>query len=99
MSGIETRYFELVGTVAGVTTGTSVTTTLQGDAAYVAAAHFNTSSDFVSSTTGVYADDNNDFIWSGNSTTTPNITTDTDWGNGYSLTNLPSGGFSTTRNQ
>ena len=95
----QTRYFELVGTVAGVTTGTSVTTTLQGDAAYVAAAHFNTSSDFVSSTTGVYADDNNDFIWSGNSTTTPNITTDTDWGNGYSLTNLPSGGFSTTRNQ
>lgn len=95
-----TRYFNLTGTVSSLgTSGTSVTTTLLGDAAYVASAHFNASTDFVSSTTGAYADTNNNFIWSGNSTTTPAISNDTDWVNGFSILGLPSGGLSFTRNQ
>lgn len=95
-----TYYFQVEATVSSVTTGTSVTTTLNGDAAYVTSAHLSTDGlRFVATTTGVVANTDNDFIWSGNSTTTPNITSDEDWANGFNIVGLPSGGFSTTRSQ
>ena len=89
-----TYYFEVESTVASTQTGTSVTTTLNGDAAYIAAAHLGAY--FVSTTTGAIADDNNDFIWSGNATTTA-IFNANDWANGYGILGLPSGGLSKTR--
>ncbi len=98
-----TYYFQVEATVTSVTTGTSVTTTLNGDAAYIAAANLNAGTfgptvPMTSSTTGALADSNNDFIWSGNATTTAVINSN-DWANGYGITGLPSGGFSTTRSQ
>lgn len=98
-----TYYFQVEATVTSVTTGTSVTTTLNGDAAYIAAANLNVGTfgptvPMTSSTTGALADANNDFIWSGNATTTSVINSN-DWANGYGITGLPSGGFSTTRSQ
>lgn len=98
-----TYYFQVEATVTSVTTGTSVTTTLNGDAAYIAAANLNAGTfgptvPMTSSTTGALADANNDFIWSGNATTTAVIGSN-DWANGYGITGLPSGGFSTTRSQ
>jgi len=89
-----TYYFQVEATVAGTQTGTSVTTTLNGDAAYIAAAHLG--SDYVSTTTGAIADTNNDFIWSGNATSTA-VFNANDWANGYGILGLPSGGFSQTR--
>jgi hypothetical protein len=97
-----TRYFDLVGTVSSLgTSGTSVTTTLLGDDAYTVRANLNSTTEFVSSTTGVIANSatSNRFIWSGNSTSTPTIANDTDWANGFSIVGLPAGGFSLTRNQ
>ena len=91
-----TRYFELKATVAGATDGASVTTTLNGDAAYIVAAHLGAYQ--VSTTTGVLADDNDDFIWSGNATTTPHIHAN-DWSNGYGIIGLPSGGITQTVSQ
>jgi hypothetical protein len=93
-----TYYFELDATVGGVAAGSSVTTTLLGSSAYIAQAHLFNTSTFVSSTTGAVADGAN-FIWSGNATTTANITTDTDWANGFGIVGLPSAGISTTRSQ
>lgn len=90
-----TYYFEVVGTVASTQTGTSVSTTLNGDAAYIVAAHLG--SIYMSTTTGALADDNDDFVWSDNATTTTNITTDNQWTNGYGVEGLPSGGFTMTR--
>ena len=52
-----TYYFQVEATVASTQTGTSVTTTLNGDAAYIAAA--NLGSYQVSTTTGALADANN----------------------------------------
>ena len=91
----QTRWFELRATVSGVTTGASVTTTLNGDAAYIDASHLGAY--FVSTTTGVEADSNDDFIWSGNATTTA-VFNANDWSNGYGVPGLPAGGFSNTRN-
>ena len=90
----ETVYFELRATVSGVATGASVTTTLNGDAAYIDASHLGAY--FVSTTTGAVADTNNDFIWSGNATTTA-VFNANDWANGYGVPGLPAGGFSQTR--
>jgi hypothetical protein len=95
-----TYYFELDGTVTGVTTGSSVTTTLGGDSAYINSAHLG--SYYVSTTTGAYADTNNNFIWSGNATTTATLaggSNDLDWANGYGILGLPAGGFTQTRSQ
>jgi hypothetical protein len=89
-----TYYFQVEATVSSSQSGTSVTTTLNGDAAYIASAHLG--SDQVSTTTGALADDNNDFIWSGNATTTA-VFNANDWANGYGVLGLPSGGFSQTR--
>ena len=98
-----TYYFQVEATVSSVTTGTSVTTTLNGDGAYIASAHLNIgtvgpSVPLTSSTTGAVADTNNDFIWSGNATTTT-VKNANDWANGYGIPGLPSGGFSQTRSQ
>ncbi len=89
-----TYYFQVESTVSSTQTGTSVTTTLNGDAAYIDASHLG--SDYVSTTTGAIADTNNDFIWSGNATTTA-VFNANDWANGYGVLGLPSGGFSQTR--
>lgn len=97
-----TYYFELKGSVAGVSTGSSVTTTLNGDAAYIDASHLGTGTGptqpLTSTTTGALADSNNNFIWSGNATTT-SVLSANDWANGYGIIGLPSGGFSVTRSQ
>ncbi|MEK7614283.1 MAG: peptidoglycan-binding domain-containing protein [Patescibacteria group bacterium] len=90
-----TYYFELKGVVASTQTGTSVSTTMAGDAAYIAAANLGGIN--VSTTTGAYTDTNNNFIWSGNATTTANITSQNDWTNGYGILGLPSGGITMTR--
>jgi hypothetical protein len=98
-----TYYFQVESTVTGVTTGSSVTTTLGGDAAYTAGAHLTTGTagptvPMTSTTTGAMADSNNNFIWSGNATTTA-VFNANDWANGYGITGLPSGGLSATRSQ
>ncbi len=90
-----TYYFQVEATVASTQTGTSVTTTLNGDAAYLV--NGSTGPYFVSTTTsGALADTNNDFVWSGNATTTA-VFSSNDWANGYGILGLPSGGFSQTR--
>lgn len=90
-----TYYFQVEATVASTQTGTSVTTTLNGDAAYLVSG--STGPYFVSTTTsGALADTNNDFVWSGNATTTA-VFSSNDWANGYGIQGLPSGGFSQTR--
>ena len=96
-----TYYFQVEATVSSTQTGTSVTTTMNGDGAYIdATAHLgtgvNASNPLTSTTTGAVADDNNDFIWSGNATTTSGVSQN-DWANGYGIPGLPSGGFSQTR--
>lgn len=92
-----TYYFSLDATVATISAGSSVTTTLLGDAAYIAAAHLATLQ--VSTSTGAQADSNNAFIWSGNATTTATISNPdaSDWANGFKILGLPSGGISVTR--
>jgi hypothetical protein len=83
-SGV-TYYFELDSQVAGTQVGTSVTTTLLGDAAF---SGINNTANVASST--------NNMIWSGNATTTA-VFNDSDWVNGYGILNLPAGGFTQTR--
>ena len=74
---------------------------MNGDGAYIdATAHLgtgeNASNPLTSTTTGAVADTNNDFIWSGNATTTSGVSQN-DWANGYGIPGLPSSGFSQTR--
>lgn len=88
----ETRYFELRGSVTGVTTGSSVVTTLQGDAAFPSLA----ASTFMSQFATIDSGSNDDFIWSPNSTTTADLTS-ADWTNGYGVAGLPSAGLIQTR--
>lgn len=76
------RYFDVIGTVAGATTGASVSTQLQGDAGYPSLAAF------MGTFSSINGDTNNDFIWSPNSTTTSAVTT-VDWTNGYGVSGLP----------
>jgi hypothetical protein len=87
----QTYYFELRASVAGVTTGSSVVTTLLGDSAYptVVASNYN-----VATSSALTA--GSKFIWAGNSTST-SATADVDWSNGYSLPGLPSSGIIQTR--
>lgn len=80
-----TRYFEVRGTVSGVGSGDSVSTQLLGDAAYSATGA-------VENVGTLDSDTNNDFIWSGNATTTSSVT-HKDWTNGFGLTGLPSSGM------
>lgn len=82
-----TYYFELRGTVSGVQTGSSITTTLKGD----------TSSTNVGATSTLAT---NLFVWTPNSTSTTAISTGSDdFRNGYGVLGLPSSGLTQTRNQ
>ncbi len=81
-----TRYFEVRGTVAGATTGSSVTTVLQGDPAYPALATL------MGTATEVDSDPNDNFIWSPNLSGTSAVT-DRDWTNAYGANALPSNGL------
>ena len=74
----QTYYFELRGSVGGLTTGSSITTTLLGDSAY--------------STLAATSSLSANFVWSPNATTTSNAT-HADWTSGYSVIGLPSGGL------
>ncbi len=80
----QSRYFDVVGTVAGATTGASVSTQLQGDAAYPALSTFMATAANVDADTG----GNDDFIWSPNATTS-SVVTAVDWTNGYGVSGLP----------
>jgi hypothetical protein len=79
----QTYYFELRGTVAGVATGASVSTTLVGD----------TSGTNTGATSTLTA---SKFIWSPNSTSTSSYD-DNDFRNGYGVPGLPSSGLTQTR--
>ena len=92
-----TYYFEVRTSITGVTSGASVITKLLGDTTYTPGfAQANSISGYNVGSSTVAATTTGNFIWSGNSTTTP-ATTDVDWSNGYSLPGLPSGGLIMTR--
>lgn len=94
-----TRYFEVRASAAGVQTGTSATTKLLGNSAFVTnvTATGATANPLASSTSAVFTA-TNDFIWSPNSTTTV-VRADQDWANGFGVTGLPAGGLLNTRSQ
>ena len=79
-----TYYFRVVADVAltGGPTGGSITTNLQGDAAYPAAPNN------LESATDADADTNDDFVWSPNATTTSSLS-HLDWTNGHFVSGLP----------
>lgn len=76
----QSRYFEVRGTISNATTGSSISTQLEGDATYpsFATALMGTASEVASS----------DFVWSPNATTT-STTSHVDWTNGYGVSGLP----------
>ncbi len=80
------RYFELQADVRGAASGDAVTVFLRGDQVFSG----------VGSLAGIDAAANsvNNFIWSGNSTTT-SLVTAPDWANGALLPGLPAGGTAT----
>jgi hypothetical protein len=84
-----TYYFELRGTVAGVQTGSSVSTTLLGDSSYASLASFMGTSAAVVSASG-------NLVWSPNATST-SVAASNDWTNGYGVVGLPSSGLIQTR--
>ncbi|MFZ2522151.1 MAG: peptidoglycan-binding protein [Minisyncoccia bacterium] len=86
-----TIYFELKGSVSGVTTGSSVVATLLGDSSYTS----NLTSGFNVATSGAATSTGN-FVWSGNATSTSGVH-DIDWSNGYVLPGLSSSGLIQTR--
>ena len=86
-----TLYFELRGSIAGVTTGSSAVTTLLGDSAYPT----NLTTGFNVATSSALTSGNN-FVWSGNATST-SATADIDFSNGASLPGFPSSGLIQTR--
>ena len=105
----EPRYFEVRATVTvvGSATAYSVATTLNGVSGYM-----NILPSGLIATTAVAvvdgasqgstygANTNRSFIWSPNSTTTPNSAVgDVDWFNGYGLPGLPSSGVTHSRTQ
>ena len=81
-----TVYFELRASVSGVTTGSSVVTTLKGD-----------TSGTPTTGTAQFANVSGNFVWSPNATTTAATSTGNDWTNGYGVAGLPSGGLFQTR--
>ncbi|MBI4135059.1 MAG: hypothetical protein HY471_03075 [Candidatus Sungbacteria bacterium] len=80
------RYFELQADVRGAASGDAVAVFLRGDQVFSG----------VGSLAGIDAAANsvNNFIWSGNSTTT-SLVTAPDWANGALLPGLPAGGTAT----
>ena len=84
-----TYYFELRGSAAASQTTYSVTTTLNGDAAYpVIATNMDTVANIATA--------GGNLIWSPNATTTV-LATANDWTNGYGVVGLPSSGLIQTR--
>lgn len=81
----QTYYFQLQASVSGVDTGDSIITTLNGDSSALAITDAET------------ATTSHSFVWSGNSTTTSNLTGDNDFTNGFGLDGLPSSGLIQTR--
>ncbi len=81
----QTYYFELRATVAGIQTGSSITTTLLGDSAYQRAATSTLNSA-------------RNFVWSPNSTTTTSFA-GSDFSSGFGVPGLPASGLTQTRNQ
>lgn len=88
-----TLYFEVRGSVAGVISGSSVTTKLLGSSAFPSTAA-GVAANPLLTVAGV--SDATAFIWSPNSTTTA-TQTGQDWTNGFGVTGLPSGGLIQTR--
>jgi len=78
------RTFVLRGDVTGAASGDSVSVKLGGDAAHVAG-----TDTLLHTAAEVYADANNDFIWSDKSAGAHTYATD-DWTNGYLVYGLPS---------
>jgi hypothetical protein len=91
VSAGSTVYFELKGSISGVTTGSSVVATLLGDSAY----QTNLTSGYNVSTSSAATSTSN-FVWSGNATSTSGIY-DADWSNGYGLPGLSASGLIQTR--
>jgi hypothetical protein len=89
----QTRYFEVRGSVSGATSGASIITSIQGDAAYPSLA-----TTWMTTAALVDADTNDDFIWSPN-TTSQSAVTDSDWTNGFGVSGLPSSTLTNTRGQ
>jgi hypothetical protein len=92
----QTRYFELRGSVSGVTTGASISTTLKGDASYPALSTLVGIAGPGAGTVDVTGSSVANFIWSGNATSSA-AATDTDWSNSYGIPGLPSSGLIQTR--
>jgi len=93
-----TRYFELTGTVANMSaTSSSVMVDLEGDASNGSAPDSadnwlgSSAGNYAFATTAAVVDSyaDNDFIWSGNSTTTSGVG-HYDWSNGFVVEGLPS---------
>ncbi|MDP2696202.1 MAG: hypothetical protein Q8O87_03050 [bacterium] len=83
----QTRYFELMGTIANSSaTSSTLTVDLRGDEIYNVRDTGETTSaaSFFSSIYSIH----NDFIWSGNSTTTSSVA-HPDWANGANVSDLP----------
>ena len=83
-----TYYFELRGTTAGTITGSSVITTLLGDASYPALS--------VAMATVANIPAASNVIWSPNATTTSGVS-NVDWTNAYGVVGLPSSGLIQSR--
>lgn len=92
-----TLYFEVKGSVAGVVSGSSVTTKVLGSSAFPATAAGVAVNPLLTAA-GVITADATAFVWSPNSTTTVGQGGQ-DWTNGFGLTGLPSGGLIQTRSQ
>ena len=86
-----TMYFELKASVSGVTTGSSVVTTVLGDSAYPT----QLTSGYNVATSSALTTAHN-FVWSGNATST-SATADVDWSNGYGLPGFSASGLIQTR--
>lgn len=86
-----TVYFELKASISGVTTGSSVVTTVLGDSAYPT----NLTPGFSVATSTALTGANN-FVWSGNATTT-STASHVDWSNGFGLPGFSASGLIQTR--
>lgn len=84
------RIFELRANVTGASTGSSVVSQLDGDAAIVSMP----AASFMRTTTQVDADGSNDFIWSDKSASGHGTGT-ADWTNGFLVAGLPSSNLAT----
>ena len=81
----ETRYFDVKADVTTVGTTYSISTQVQGDAAYAALGTLMDRTISIETEGG----SNNDFIWSPNATTT-SLISHQDWTNDYGVSGLPS---------